>query len=197
MIRFIKISKTSAALVLTAGLIGSGSQAMAQNLIQNGNFATGNFLDWSTSGTAFSVVATSFGINPPHIGDQIAQADGNDSLSQTFATTIGVTYELTFESANSRGPNNQGGVYIQGLINGATLFTDTTDLSNTSWLTSTYDFTATSTSTALQLNLHFFNANGDGLLTDVSVVPTPEPSTLALAALGIGSLFSVRRRKRL
>lgn len=195
---FIKIIKPPAALVLTACLAGSVSQAKAQNLIQNGNFATGNFTGWSTSGIAFAVTASSYGVNPPNVGDQIAQADGNDTLSQTFATTIGVSYELAFESANSRGPNNQGGVYIQGLINGSTIFTDSTDLSNTSWLTSSYNFTATTTSTTLQLNLHFFNANGDGLVTDISVTPvaTPEPSPLALGALGLGSLMAVRRQKR-
>jgi hypothetical protein len=119
-------------------------------------------------------------------------------LSQTFGTTIGITYELAFKSANSRGPNNKGGVYIQGLINGTSLFTDNVHLSNTSWLTSSYDFTATSTTTTLQLNLHFFNANGDGLVTDFSVTPVaaPEPSSLALVALGSGSLMAVRRRKR-
>jgi hypothetical protein len=193
---FIKLIKASAALVLTAGLAGSASQAVAQNLIQNGNFATGDFTGWSPAGSYFAVVPSSYGINPPTAGDQIVQADGNDALSQTFATTIGVSYELAFQSANSRGPNTQGGVYIQGLINGTTLFTDSTDLANTSWLTSTFDFTATAASTTLQLNLHFFNANGDGLLTEVSVTPVPEPTVLALSALGLGSLLAVHRQKR-
>jgi hypothetical protein len=194
---FIRTIKISAALFLTAILAGSASQVVAQNLIQNGNFATGNFTDWSPSGSFFAVVASSYGINPPNEGDQIAQADGNESLSQTFATTIGVSYELAFQSANSRGPNTQRGVYLQGLINGTTLFTDSADLSNTSWLPSTFDFTATSASTTLQFNLQFFNANGDGLLTDVSVAPMaiPEPSTLALVGLGLGSLIAVRRQR--
>ena len=191
----IKIIKASAALFLTAGLVGFTSLATAQNLIQNGNFATGDFSLWSTSGGSFSVVSSSFGINPPNVGDKIAQADGDDTLSQTFGTTMGESYELSFKSANSRGPNTQGGVYIQGLINGATLFTDTADLSNTSWLTSSYEFTADSASTTLQLNMHFFNANGDGLITDVSVTQTPEPSTLALIALGLGAVVAIRRRK--
>jgi MYXO-CTERM domain-containing protein len=197
MSHFLKITKSSAALLVTLGLVGAARPALAQNLIQNGNFATGDFTDWTTTGSFFAVTSASFGINPPQAGDQIAQADGNDSLSQTFATTIGVTYELAFASANSRGPNTQGNVYIQGLVNGTTLFTDTTDLANTSWVNSTYDFTADATSTTVQLAMNFFNANGDGLITEISVTPvaTPEPSTLAFGALGLFGLIAARRRK--
>lgn len=179
-------------------MIGSASQIQGQDLIQNGNFATGDFTGWSHSGVGFNVVTTSFGIDPPQAGDQMVQADGNDVLSQTFGTTIGISYDLAFANANSRGPNNQGGVSISGSIDGTTLFTDTTDLSNSSWVDSSYEFTATSASTTLQLNLNYFNANGDGLLTEVSVTPvaTPEPSTVALGAVGVGSLIALRRRDR-
>jgi len=188
--------KSPVAIAVSVGLISLSSQALGQNLILNGNFGSGNFTDWNVSGSTFNVVAASYGINPPQVGDQMAQADGNDTLSQTFGTTIGVSYELSFANANSRGPNNQGGVFISGSIDGSSLFTDNTDLSNTSWLTSSYEFTATSASTTLQLNLNFFNANGDGLITDISVTPAPEPSTLALAAAGLVGLSVTRRRHR-
>jgi hypothetical protein len=169
--------------------------ALAQNLIQNGNFATGDFTGWTVGGSYFSVQASSYGINPPSGDSYMAVADGNETLSQTFATTIGQNYALSLDNANSRGPNNQGGVYFRGSINGTTLFTDTADLSNTSWLTSTYNFTAASASTTMQLTLNFFNANGDGLFDDISVTPVPEPSTLAVYALGIFASFLMFRRK--
>jgi len=174
------------------------TEAPAQNLILNGNFATGDFTGWTASGVAFSVVPSSFGITPLSGDSFLAAADGNDSLSQSFATMLGQNYTLSFVNANSRGPNNQGGVFLRGLINGSTLFTDSTDLANTSWVPSSYEFTATSSSTSLQLALNYFNANGDGLIDDISVTPTvtPEPSTLALSALGgVGGLVMYRRRK--
>jgi Protein of unknown function (DUF642)/PEP-CTERM motif len=182
--------------LLFIGALATTLQVPAQNLILNGNFGTGNFTDWTTSGVAFGVVGTSSDVNPP-VGDSfMVQADGNDTLTQTFDTTLDQTYTLSFDNANSAGPNNQGGVYLSGSINGATLFTDTTDLSNTSWLTHTYDFTATSTTTTLQLDMNYYNANGNGLLDDVSVTATPEPSTLSLSALGgLGGLLIYRRRK--
>lgn len=184
--------------MVIVALVSVASQAMGQNLLVNGNFATGDYTGWSPSGNYFAVVASSYGINPPQVGDEMVQADGNDAISQTFATTIGISYDLAFASANSRGPNNQGGVYIQGSINGVNLFTDTIDLSNSSWVDSSYEFTADSISTTLQLKLNYFNANGDGLLTDVVVTPvaTPEPSALAFGALGLGGLAAIRRSSR-
>jgi hypothetical protein len=169
---------------------------LAQNLILNGNFATGDFTDWTVTGSSFSVKSSSYGTLPPAGDSYLAEADGNETLSQTFATTISQNYVLSLANANGRGPNNQGGVYFRGSINGTTLFTDTTDLSNTSWLTSTYDFTATTASTTLLLTLNFFNANGDGLFDDISVTLAPEPSTLALSVLGsLGGILMYRRRK--
>ena len=188
--------KSSYALLIAATLIVVASQARSQRLIQNGNFATGDFTGWSASGIAFSVLSSSDGLNPPNLGDYIAQADGNDTLSQTLTTTPGTTYVLSFATANTAGPNTQANVNIQGLINGVTLFTDTSHLANTDWETSTYDFTATSASTTLQLDMNFYWANGNGLITDISTVPqaVPEPASLALGAMGIGAAWIVRRR---
>ena len=181
--------------LLFIGVAGTVS-VPAQNLILNGNFATGDFSDWTVTGSYFSVKSSSYGTLPPAGDSYLAEADGNETLSQTFATTIGQNYVLSLANANGRGPNNQGGVYFRGSINGTTLFTDSTDLSNTSWLTSSYDFTATTASTTMLLTLNFFNANGDGLFDNVSVTPAPEPSVLALSGLGgLGGLLMVRRRK--
>jgi len=187
-----KLFKSSDSLFIAMTLMIAASQVRGQSLLQNGNFATGDFTGWSASGIAFSVIPSSLGLNPPNTGDYIAQADGNDTLSQTFATTIGELYALSFVTANTAGPNTQGGVSIVGLINGTTLFTDTSHLANTSWVTSTYNFTATTASTTLQLNMNFYWANGNGLITDIAVVP--EPGSLALGAVGIGAGWVMRRR---
>ena len=160
--------------LLFIGVAGTIS-VPAQNLILNGNFATGDFSDWTVTGSYFSVKSSSYGTLPPAGDSYLAEADGNETLSQTFATTIGQNYVLSLANANGRGPNNQGGVYFRGSINGTTLFTD---------------------STTMLLTLNFFNANGDGLFDNVSVTPAPEPSVLALSGLGgLGGLLMVRRRK--
>src|SRR5436309_2150043 len=106
-------------LIVTAGLASA-------NLITNPGFETGNFSGWTTtpasSGSDFFVDLN------PHSGTYAAWfgATGSDfdTISQTFATTAGVFYDLTFWLANLnqfQTPDNEfkvtfGGVTVLDLI---------------------------------------------------------------------------------
>src|SRR5438034_10669848 len=86
-------------------LLATGGLACA-NLIVNGGFEEGNFNGWTH--TPFTSVS-SFGVTTgePHTGccNAYFETFGSDldAISQTFATTAGVFYDLSFWLANPFG----------------------------------------------------------------------------------------------
>ena len=185
-------------LLLTASLglaIAPGAGA-AGNLILNGNFATGDFTDWTKSGD-IDVDGSTFLISLPGTDSYYAVASIPGSISQTIATTIGTQYTLSFLSNNNT--DNTGGS-LSGKINGSTLFTAASIYLTTdhSWLTQSYNFTATTTSTSVELDLNFGGAHGNGYIDDIAVTelsPVPEPSEWAAASVALLGLVYVAKRR--
>lgn len=180
-------------------LIVTGGLASA-NLITNPGFETGNFSGWTTTPAASG---TSFGVDNlnPHTGTYEAffGAFGSDldAISQTFATTAGVFYDLSFWLANDNPgitPNSNefrvtfGGVTVQDLI-------DAPDFGYTQ-----YNFSALATGSSLTLELAGRNAPGFFYLDDVSVVaraangvPDAGSSAILLGTALMGFIFLQRR----
>jgi hypothetical protein len=164
-------------------LIATARPASA-DLIVNGDFQTGTFAGWTTTPAA---TGSNFGVTMlPPAHDTLGaffSADGSDfdSISQTFATTPGTSYDLSFfyqEVADAAPPprNNE----FRAIVNGVVVY----DNPNTQpgFLTQTFTFQATGSMTTVEFQGRNADSNGFDYLDDVSVTPSPTPS----GAGGIG-----------
>jgi hypothetical protein len=102
-----------------AGMLGSfaNQTAQAQNLLANAGFETGNFQGWTLSGsTAFEGVSSTFATTP-NSGSYSAffgAVGSYNIISQTIATTVGDTYNISFALENSGGPYSEAFVDWDG-----------------------------------------------------------------------------------
>ena len=167
-----------------AAILCAASHVSAFNLVVNPGFETGDFTGWTTtpaaSGSDFAVVPFN-----PHSGTFAASfgATGTDldAISQTFATTPGTLYDLSFWLANGNANNEFrvtfGGVTALDLI-------DSGDLPYTQ-----FTFSGLATGSSMTLEFAARNVVSFSFLDDVSVTPpssVPESSsTFSLAALVI------------
>jgi choice-of-anchor C domain-containing protein len=181
----------------------------AANLIQNDSFETAtvnpdSFLQLDAVSTVITGWTVSQGAID-YIGTFWQASEGARSLDlqglasggiqQTFNTTIGETYRVTFDLAG----NPFGGSAIKEMRvsaggSSADFSFDITGKSNSNmgWLSKSWDFTANSTTTTLEF-IGLGNSNAGAALDNVSVIAVPEPSSmlglLGLGVLGIGSAF--------
>jgi hypothetical protein len=168
------------------------SLGITEELIGNGGFETGTFSSWSLSDpTGFSNVGSDsiFAHSGTHYAN-LNTVGALGSLSQTFATTPGAFYDVSFWLAHdvTIAPNNVftvffGGVPLLNLNNAGTFGYNNFTFTN---------LQATGTTTTLEFR---FRDNDDFFrLDDVSVVP--EPSTTALLAAAAVLTFATLRRSK-
>lgn len=118
-------------------------------------------------------------------------------LSQTFDTTTGTTYDVSFQI----GGNFFGGGAIKTATvsaGGAELALSfdagTSTAANMGWQTRSFRFTAQSASTTLRF-VSGINSDAGMALDNVQVTAVPEPQTWALWAAGVAVLVAARRRR--
>ena len=179
-------------------------------------YATGSsFTGWSVVGPSSANVAivdqgyTSGGFAfPSHSGsawlDLTGLSNTNSGVEQTFATTLGTTYNLTFWVGNFDAPyaligsSSTSNVFVDGVL--SYVATNTGSTGNTQyWQQFATSFVAAGSSTTLTfINGDPIDDNSNGLDdVSVSVVSvTPEPASMTLLATGLLGFYGVARRKQ-
>jgi hypothetical protein len=156
---------------------------IAQSLLQNGGFESGDFSSWTLSGNPFANFVSSGSPIAPHSGKYAAafgQAGSTGFLSQNLLTAAGQTYLLSFWLENPTGAkpnllqlNWNTDPSVTNLIFGQT------NLDSFTWTNFQFIVVAAGTNSTLQFG---FRDDPQTLgLDDVSLVPIPAP---ALGILG-------------
>lgn len=180
----------------------------------NGGFELGTdpgstFITLNSGSTAITGWTVGAG-GVDYIGGYWQPAEGSRSLdlsaasagatSQTFDTTSGTAYQVTFAMAgNSAGGNAIKTVNVAAASSSANFTFDTTGRSTTNmgWSDRVFTFTASATSTTLTFTSQEANAYGPALdnVRVAAITAAPEPGTIALLLVGTGAGVLVRRRR--
>jgi len=182
--------KTSLYLIVAVFATLAFSPYAPANLITNGDFATGDFTGWNVthanSGSNLSVAN----------GAAIFAATGSgfDSISQSFATTTGTFYSLSFDLFISNAFQNTPDTAFQVLFNGTVIFSSPNINAPLTTLTFT-NLQAIGSSTNLVFrgrrnNPGFIDLDNVDVTT--GVVPDTGRSAL-LMTIGLLGLFGFRR----
>lgn len=210
----------AALLSIGAALALASSPAAAATLITNGSFEIGTDpgagfttqLAGSTAITGWTVG----GHGVDYIGGYWVASDGvrsidlsalnQGSVSQTFATTIGALYTVTFDISGNpdAGPGTKTAVVSLGGSDPQIetyIVGPTNSHSTMNWETRVYQFTAFDTSTTLVFASADKNPFGPALdnisavLGDGSGSNVPEPASWALMLIGFGMVGVAARRR--
>lgn len=201
-----KFTKSLLALAVATSAFGAQA-APAPNLIQNGSFestvVTSPYTTLTSGLTGWNIVTG----NVDLIGNYWAPSDGNQSLdlngttagsiSQTFATTSGQKYHISFDLAG----NPDGGDPLKTLlvsISPQVFYSfNTTNQSkvNMGWTTNGFDYIATANTATLYF-LSMQNSAYGPALDNVSVTAVPEPESYAMLLAGLGLMGAIARRRK-
>jgi len=180
------------------------------NVVLNCSFGTGDFTDWTVTGNDTpseydNLYGVELGQDPfdgifpaggsayqAWFGDLDANAT---TISQTFNTTIGATYDISWFLAQDTKPDKttDGGAYSNEFKAsfGSAVLVNLTGMPVQGYTEYSYVVTATATTSALSFTLG--NGLGEFLLDDVVV--TPEPSSWVLMiVVAAGCVFLLRRK---
>ena len=138
------------------------------NLIANGNFATGDFTDWTLGGNDTNALHLNQCPRCQHLCGRFDSSGADATLSQTIATTAGQTYTLSFWLNMQDGSANN----FSALWDGQAVLSLTNVVNSSGYTEYTYVVTATSSTSTLE-----FSAAGSPWFVDnvslTATVPTP------------------------
>ncbi|MEP7366258.1 MAG: DUF642 domain-containing protein [Acidobacteriota bacterium] len=206
-------------LALVAVLALTQSPLLAANLLVNGGFETPVIaggpgylqIDFGSEpgGFGWTVTTNSVDIveNGPY-GTFIEGVQGLDliglgstgGITQTFATTSGLTYLLLFYYSDNPGNGDPSAATVTIIDGSNTLLSDSVahslaTLGTPDWQVYSATFVATGTSATITFDSIPGGGSGGIFLDGVSVEQVPEPATIALMGVGLLGLGVLRRRK--
>jgi len=190
-------------------LIGSAAAAPI-NLIDNGSFEdvkqangtwsiyTKNFAGWQVNKT-YGVELRNNVAGAAFDGVNFVELDttGNSWISQTFDTTIGQSYKVSFYFSPRAGVAADSND-ISALINGATALTASgsgVGASGNVWKEYSFNFVAAGDLSTLGFKAGGLSNSYGGSLDNVSVTAVPEPSSWATMLVGLLGLGAMTRRR--
>jgi subtilisin family serine protease len=143
--------------------------SIIEEMLVNGGFESGTFSSWTRSGNT----AGSFVGGRPHSGTFAANLGPVGSigfLAQSFPTTSGTSYNLSYWLSTEAGIPNRFEAYIDGtILDGSQI------LNGDSFQYTHYTFTFVATAARTELKFGFRQDPAYFYLDDVSVSPTPSP----------------------
>ena len=190
-------------LVTTVVLCGIGAlNSMADNIVANPGFETGDLTGWTISGAHSSPGEEGiyYGVDAADAhtglyGAYFGPVGGVLNLTQTLSTIPGTLYSVSFWLAQAPTPPSP---YVNSF---AVSFGGTTLVSQTAVpaiVYTEYSFAQLANTTSTTLAFAFRNDVGFFSLDDVSVTAAnsvPEPASCLLLTSALGSFLLVRRRR--
>jgi hypothetical protein len=187
--------KTICAAASLAGVmtLGAVPASAATNLVNNGDFETGDFTGWTLGPVSYPAEVVQWAAYEGLYGAQIAgYASGPNKLSQTLSTANGKLYDLSFWYLQDALLPNGLNVTWSGL----SIFSSVDDVVG-SWR---YFSAQVLGSGSDQLLFTAYNEPAftrvDNVSLSAAVSAVPEPATWAMMIIGFGAVGSMVRTSR-
>lgn len=202
------MSKMKALAVVAAFTVLSPAAYASVELIHNGGFESaggfsggfetiGSGLDGWTIGGTVDLINTYW---TPASGSYSLDLNGGGagSISQSFATVVGQTYNVSFSLAGN--PVGGGDKFFYASVNTPITYTfdiDGKTTANMGWVRRSFSFVATSDTSTLSFVGDPYHSYYGAALDDISVVAAvPEPATYGMMLVGLAMVGRLARRRK-
>ncbi|USX16240.1 choice-of-anchor C family protein [Oxalobacteraceae bacterium OTU3CAMAD1] len=194
--------------VVAAFTVLSPAAYASVELIHNGGFESaggfsggfetiGSGLDGWTIGGTVDLINTYW---TPASGSYSLDLNGGGagSISQSFATVVGQTYNVSFSLAGN--PVGGGDKFFYASVNTPITYTfdiDGKTTANMGWVRRSFSFVATSDTSTLSFVGDPYHSYYGAALDDISVVAAvPEPATYGMMLVGLAMVGRLARRRK-
>lgn len=202
------MSRMKALAAIAAFAVLSPAAHASVELIRNGGFESaggfsggfetiGSGLDGWTIGGTVDLINTYW---VPASGSYSLDLNGGGagSISQSFATVVGRTYNVSFSLAGN--PVGGGDKFFYASVNAPVTFTfdiNNKTLANMGWVRKSFSFVADSDTSTLSFVGNPYHSYYGAALDNISVVAAvPEPASYGMMLVGLGMVGGLARRRK-